>query len=255
VLIAWTNRADRAVLTASSELAEQPGANVQRPIVAEKWGTAAGVKSAALTLDLGASLPCSVLALLGSNLTSAATVRLRGSDTDPTAAAGDAYDSGSLSAGVKAGYGAVYKGFTSAAARYWRVDLADASLSDNLEVGRLFLGPSWAPTYGQSWGWSVELDEQTKVAYSRGGQAYPSELPQARVISFNLDFGTEAEMYGNAFAMARQNGLARDVLAIHDIAGAYLSEQAVFGLLTAHTPLVQEKHQIFRQKFTIKERL
>lgn len=254
-LLAWVNKADDASLSASSEVAAQPGSNVQQEHLSRKWQTAAGVKTAYLTLDLGSSLSCSLLAVLGTNLTSTATRRVRASDADPTAVAGDKYDSTNGAAGVKDGYGDVYHYFTAVAARYWRIDLADASLVDNLQVGRVFLGPSWTPGESHEWGWSVTAQDDSKLTESYGGQTYADVRPQRRVLQFGLSWNTEADMYGNAFALARANGIVKDVLAIQNINGAYLSEQSVFGLIKASEPIVQEKLKNYRQKFMIKERL
>jgi len=76
------------------------------------------------------------------------------------------------------------------------------------------------------------------------------------VIEFTLGFMDEAEMYGNAFALARANGIVRDVLAVNDTSGAsYRSDQSVWGLCTASEPIVHETVNIYRQKFRIEERL
>lgn len=255
MIIAWDNLIDAATVTASSALDEQPGSNVQQPHVARKWGTAAGVKSATLLIDLGASQTCGLLALLGLNLSTSGTVRLRGSNSDSTGVTGEIYDSGTVAIGITDGYGASYKSFTAVAARYWLINLADSTVADNLEVGRVFLGPKWTPTLAQQYGWSMQLEDPSKLAESVGGQAYADERPQKRLINFELSFLSEAEMYANAFVMARANGLVRDVLVLSDITGSYASEQAVFGLLTALEPLIHERYGVFRQKFTIRERL
>lgn len=255
MIIAWDNKADVAALTTDSEIATLPASNVQQPHVSRKWHTVAGVKSAYLIMDMASSLSCSVLALLGTNFTSGGTLRLRGSDSDATGATGEKYDSGTVNAGVVAGYGAAYKSFTAAAARYWRLDLADASVASNLQVGRVFLGPSWMPSVNQEYGWSVTPLDPSDLDESYGGQDYADIRPQRRQLQFSLNFMDQAEMVGNAFAMARANGRVTDVLAIHDIAGAYLSQQSVWGLLQASEPLVNDDWNIYRQKFTIKERL
>lgn len=255
MLLAWDNKVDAAALTASSELATLPGSNVQQEHVAQKWQTAAGVKSASLTLDLGGALSCSLLAVLGTNFTAAATRRLRASTADPTAVAGDLYDSALASAGVKAGYGAIYHHFNAVAARYWRLDLADATLPDNMQVGRVFLGPSWQPGESHEWGWGVTPLDPSKPAKSYGGQTFFDRRPKQRILTFGLSWNTEADMYGNAFVMARANGISKDVLAIQNINGAYLSEQSVFGLCQASETLIQEKLKNYRQKFSIEERL
>ena len=255
MILAWDNKADAATVAASSQLASLPGSNVQNSHVSRVWSTAAAVTSATLTLDMLSSVSCAVLALLGTNLTSAATVRLRGSDSDATGATGEKYDSGTIAAGVKARYGAAYLSFTAAAARYWLINLADATLTDGIEVGRVFLGPKWTATVSQGLGWSSMQRDESRRTKSYGGQSFADEVPQVRVLQFTLDFMTAAEMYGNAFAMARANGIVRDVLAINDPASAYLSEQSVWGLLTSSEPLVNETYGVYRQKFSIEERL
>lgn len=254
MLIAWENKADAATLGTDSEIATLPGANVQQSHVAQKWYTAAGVNSAYLIFDMLSSVACALLAMLGTNLSAAATVRVRASDVDPTVTGTLLLDTGVLAGGVKEGYGAIYKAFASTAARYWRIDLSDASLTQ-LQVGRVFLGPSWAPASNQEYGWSVTSTDESLISESYGGQDYADIRPQRRLLEFELKWGSEAEMYGNAFALSRAQGISKDVLAIHDITSAYVSEQAVWGRCTAAQPLVHRTTLNFRQKFSIKERL
>lgn len=256
MLIGWINRADAALLSASSELASLPGSNVQTPHVARAWHTAAGVRAAALTLDMGASVSCQLLGLMGTNLSAAATVRVRASDADPAALASLLLDSGTLAATAKAGYGQTYHDLAATTARYWRVDLADATAPENLQVGRLFLGPRWQPSVNQEYGWSVSNIDPSEVDESYGGQAYSSTRPHRRQLMFTLNWMSESEMYGNAFAAARAVGMVGDVLAVHNsIGGARIAEQSVFGRLMAVTDITHEKARIFRTKFTVKEAL
>jgi hypothetical protein len=255
MIIAWDNVADDATLTTDSELATLPASNVQNPHVVKRWHTAAGVKSAYLIFDMATSTACAVAAVLGTNLTATATIQIRASDSDATVTSSLLYDSGSVSAGVVSGYGAIYKSFDSATARYWRIDLADTAVDSNLQVGRVFLGPKWTPTVAQQLPWSVMSLDPSQRTRTKGGQVHVDELPQMRIVQFTLDYMTEAEMFGNAFALARANGLARDVLAVSEPDGSYLSQQAIFGLLQASEPLVNERLSLWRQKFTIEERL
>jgi len=255
MLIAWDNKADAATLSdVGSQLASLPGTNVQQPHLSLKWTTASGVTTSYIVFDLLSSLSCALLAVLGTTLTAAATMRLRASDANAGAVPGDLYDSGVIAAGVKDGYGAIYKAFAAVAARYWRLDLTDASLAAGLQVGRVFLGPSWAPSVGPEYGWAVTAKDASKVGESYGGQSYPEIRPQARVLEFTLTWETEAAMYDNAFALARANGVVKDVLAIRDINGAYLSEQSVWGLCSASKPISHRTSQSYQQQFTIKER-
>ncbi len=255
MLIAWDNKADDASLTTDSELASLPAANVQDRHVSRKWHTAATVTAAYLILDLGSSIACALAALLGTNLTTSATIRIRASDADPTVVGTLLYDSGVVAAGAKANYGGVYKSFTSQAARYWRFDISDAGVDDNLQIGRVFLGPKWTPSVGQPLEWFVVTDDPSDIVESYGGQSHADELPKRRVLVFSLDWMNEAEMYGNAFEIQRANGRVRDVLAIPDAAGSYLPEQAVWGLVQRAEPIVHRLSQIYRTKYEIKERL
>jgi hypothetical protein len=253
MILGWDNKVDGSSMTVGSEIATLPGTNVKVAHLSQKWYTAAAVNSSFLVFDLGAAYAIAFLAVLGTNLTSAATYRLRASNADPTAVGTLLYDSGTVSAGVKTGYGAIYKAVTLTTARYWRLDLTDASLTQ-LQIGRVFLGPAWDISRIQ-YGWSVGVRDNSPVARSRGGQSFPDVLPQTRVLEFMLDFLTEAEIFDNAFAAARANGQVKDLLAVPIKDGTYVSEQSVWGLVQAFDPVVNPSALVFRQKFTIEERL
>lgn len=255
MLIGWQNKVDAAALTVGSEVATLPGSNVKAELMADKWGTAAGVKASYMVFDLGASVVCGLLGVFGTNLSSSATVRLRASDADPAAVGTLLYDSGLVAAGVKDGYGAIYKYFNDQAARYWRLDLADATLADNMLVGRVFLGPKWQPSVGMPYDWGITAKDPSTKTKSYGGQSFADVRLQQRVLSFTLDWMNESEMYANAFAMARDRGVVKDVLAIPFENGARISEQAVYGLIESSKELKHRASQIFRTEYTIEERL
>lgn len=255
MILAWTNRWDSAALTVGSEIATLPGANVKKPHLVQKWHTAAGVKSSFQVGDLGSSLACAILGVFGTNLTPAATYRVRASNADPNAVASLLLDTGTLAAGVKAGYGAIYKTFTLTTARYWRIDLTDTSVPDNLQIGRIFLGPYWSHQKTMLYGWGVSPIDPSEVNESRGGQSFIDGRPQFRALELALDYLTEAEIYDNPFALARANGTVKDVLAIPFETGAYISEQSVWGRVTSFEQFVHRDSQTFRTKLRIKERL
>lgn len=261
MLLAWNNLADGATITTSSELATFPGTNVQQPHLSRKWNTAAAVKAAYQVFDLrgvdpNAAKVFRVVALLGTNLSSNATVQIRTSDLDPNAVANLVYDSGVVNAGVKAGYGASYKVLpANVDGRYSRVDVADPSVPDNLQIGRVVIAPAWIAADKLLWNWSMTAVDPSTISKSRGGQSYPDELAQYRVADFTFDYMSETEAYDNPFALARANGVVSDVLFMPFESGARISEQAVWGLVKASQPLVHRTTRTFRQKFTIEERL
>jgi hypothetical protein len=255
MILLWDNKIDAATVTSTSEITSLPGENVINPHVSRKWHTEVGVKTGALTFDLGSTLSCSVLAVLGTNLTSAATYRLRASDLDPAALANLEYDSGTVSAGVKTGYGAIYKQFAATTSRYWRLDLTDNNVASNLQVGRVVLGPHWQPAVNMMLDWQIGVLDESRVEYSYGGQSYPDNRPKRRVLQFALDYLTEADMFDNAFALAMARGIVHDILAVPNMGGTYLSEQSVWGQVASSEPISEPRLSLYRQRFTVRERL
>lgn len=255
MLIAWDNKGDAATVTAGSSASTHPVSNVQHPHVARHWRSASAVKSTYINLDLGSSLSCAALALLGTNLTTSATIRIRSSDTDPTATTGTEVDTGTVSAGIVTGYGGVYKTFTATASRYWRIDLEDTTVADHLEVGRLFLGPTWTPTYGHSYGYSIGWQDVSPRDVTPGGQWYISERARRRVLQLSMDFGTQADMLGSALNLGREAGSATDVLVMPETSGNYVPVLAVWGLMTELAPVVHANVNIYRQRYLVEERL
>jgi hypothetical protein len=254
MLLAWTNYIDSATLAATSEISSLPVSNVQHPHISRRWHTFNGVSSAAITADLISAFDCSLFGLFGTNLTDDATLRLRASNVDPTALTTTVLDTGTINAGVKTGFGTAILSYSTINARYYRADITDTSLA-NLQIGRAFIGPHWAPSVNMQLDWKLIVEDPSRVAYSYGGQAYSDTRPKRRVIDFVLDFMNEAEMFANAFALARANGIVKDILAVPDITSAYRSEQTIWGLVAVSEPISEPRIGLYRQRFTITERL
>lgn len=255
MLISWINLADDATVSTDSEESTLPASNVQHEHLSRKWYTEEGVATAYLLFDFGSSLAADVLAVLGTNLTADATIRVRASDADPTALSSLLLDTGVLAGGVDPDFGALYKQFASTTARYWRLSFDDPSAADNLRVGRVFIGATWEPTYNMLLGVAYGSLDPSLVLRSRAGQRYAEEMPKQRMIQFDLAFLSESEMFGNAFALANRNGIVHDVLVIPDIASSYLSQRSVFGPCVALSPIVNDVLYLYRQRFAIEERL
>jgi hypothetical protein len=151
--------------------------------------------------------------------------------------------------------GAIEDSARSILALYWRIDIEDTTLPDNLQIGRVFLGPSWEHDQSLLYGWGVTPLDESQVEESYGGQSFPDARPKRRQLDFTLDHLTEAEIFDNVFAMARASGVVADVLVIPQEDGDYIPEQAVWGLCQAHKPLIHRLSQTYRQQFTVRERL
>jgi len=253
--LAWVNQIDGATLSAGSQIGTLPATNVQHPHLSKKWHTAAGVDTSHVLADLLAEKAIDVLAVLGTNLTSSATMRLRADNADATAQTGAIYDSGNIAAGVVDNYPAFYHLLpVQKTARYWRLDIADAVVPDNLQIGRIFLGPAWA--CDREYGWGITWQDASVIARSRGGQKWIDEGARARLLQFSLNYQSKADMMDNVFESARRNGLTKELLALLTDGDAYTSRQSVFGLMTlVGEPIIQENARIFRARYQIEESL
>ena len=138
IVLGHSDRVAGGTVTASTELPTLPAINLQQPFLTpNRWRSSAN--AATIDVDFGVSYTIGVLGLFGSNLTAAATFRLRLSAnsnmTSPT------YDTGvsQINAGVDPTYGHLIHVLpTSQAGRYLRLELTDSSLS-YIEAGRLFV--------------------------------------------------------------------------------------------------------------------
>lgn len=253
MILAWINRWDDGAVTTGSELTNLPGSNTQHPHLTRKWHTASGVKSSHAVVDLGAPQAAALAAVLGTNFTAAATIRVRADNTDPTGAAGGQLDTGTLTG--KFAKGACYEVFTSASARYWRVDLGDTALPDNLQVGRIVLAPYWDAKLNLEYGWQISPRDLSSRLAAPGGNVFSQKRPQQREISFSLAFASEADMYGNGFAAASAAGQIKDVLCLPQSASAFRWDQAVWGLIEDPVPIIHEAALQYRARYTVRERI
>lgn len=253
--IAWINSFDEAIIEAGNQVSNLPIQNLQNSQVAVKWQTQSGINSTYFLADLTSIVAVSCIALIGTNLTSTATVRIRGSNTDSSAVAGEIVDTGVLSGVVSDNYRNFYRAFTTPySARYWRIDIEDTSLN-YLRMGRAFIGPAWSPSKEMNFGWTIGYTDASRITRSQGGQLYIDESFQFRALDFTLSFMDQAEMINNGFELTRRNGGVRDVLVMPDENGTFNSELSIFGLVSGASPLTHVTYQIYRIRYRVEERL
>ena len=254
MLMAHLNEYDSCALDASAEVTNLPVENTQvNPLKLPHRVTAASVW---VDFDRGSSVNWRLFAVLaagqGNDLTSAATFRLRLSNTATTT--GDLHDSGTISAGVITGYPQVYYDIGSnVSARYGRIDLADASLS-TIDIGRIFGGPTWEPTRNHSFGRGMSWADDSAKVRSEGGQIIVGAGPRFRVADFALNFNTETEMMANAFEIDRTKGINDDVLVMLDPTG-FPQQLSIWGPIIRVTPLALTHNNIVSKRYQVEERL
>lgn len=266
IVIATPVLSDAAVLTAGSEAADMPAANLltQQPI--DVW-RATDLANAYLVADLGAAAAINLVALLYTNASSAAQWRVRAaaSEADLTAAPG--YDSGLVDMWPHAGletwdwtHAFRWLGVAGATPgpqtfRWWRIDVADpGNAAGYVQAGRLYLAAAWQPTRNLLYGWSVGFIDFSAKVRAAGGQILPGSRPLHRVARFALRCDSESEMYDNAFEIDRRRGTSGDVLVLRDPATpSRLMKQSVYGTLSSLEPIVNARFNVFEKPYEIEE--
>lgn len=135
----YQNKADSATVSASSQVASLPAANVQHFWKSKPW-RATGCTSEWLKLNLGSAQSILAVILTGHNLTSGATVHFQANATD-------VWTSPSVDATVPwSARDLVYLWNAAQSYQWWRITIADASNPDGfVQAGRVYIGPAPSP--------------------------------------------------------------------------------------------------------------
>lgn len=239
-------------VTAGSAATSAPAANLRDSQLAVKWRSQTGTNSTYVLADLGAQRSIDAVGLIATNLTAAATRRVRISTTDSTGAAGDAHDSGTGSAGVDPLYSTMLRLLPSpVTGRYVRIDITDASLQ-YLEAGRFLVGLCWRPTYNYRLGWTAQAVDDAQVATTWGGADWRDGRAVRRRIRAELLL-TRAEFDTHGQAILRLGG-SRDVLFVLDPDSSNLGRDSIFGRI-APVELRNPYPAVFATTLDITERL
>lgn len=183
VHFSYENHADGASLTASSQEAAMPAANVQDPRPTVVW-RATGCSSEQIVFDLGAAKNLSVVALLGFNLTSGAQLSLQANSSD-------SWTSPPFDESLDYHADIIIQYFQQASYRYWRLLLADSGNPDGyIQAGRVWLGSLFEPARDISSDFSLRRVDPSSVVYSDSGSRIvacrtPYRLLQLRLPSTN----------------------------------------------------------------------
>lgn len=265
IVIATPELADAGTLTGLGTIAATlPVTNLQtmQPGKVARWTSLATV---ALRLDLGTAPNVNLIALGPHNGSADMEWRVRAGDSEGDADSGVGYDSAQVSAwpspGRPAGYDDVmlwsllWLGGAPEAHRYWRIDIYDPSnTAGYFQAGRLVVDAAWQPTKNLRYGWGIGWNDASEVVEAIGGQAWPVERARRRVMEFALGSMSEAEMWANAYEIARKRGRAKDLLVIRDpTAAAQLHRQMVHGLLTELPPLVNRTFNLYETNYRLQE--
>lgn len=255
IVLGYRDRIKAGSVTAGSARANLPAANLQSPQPGQLWRSLAGVNATSLLCDLGAQTALRAIYLGNTNLTEAATWRVRLSTADATGAAGDAYDSGTVAAGADTLYRlALLVLAADATGRHLRLDLSDASL-DSLEAGRWWAGSVFQPQRNYRFGMQRLARDYSRIGKGGDGQDWVERGALQRGVALTLPLvgGSEWRAGGEPFTRYATGG--EDVLVCLDPGSDHPGEQTFFGL--AEQPPAWEliAHDRLSTKLTVWHRL
>lgn len=251
LLLGFPNYADVSVsytpaLSGGSWEADLPLTNLQyRRLHKVARSTDALAASTKLRIDLGVARSVGVLALIGHNLSAAATVQWKGGTS---AGATDVYNPGALAMSFAAVTAENREGLnftvvtipaTAQSARYWDLDIVDTANPDGyIEIGRLFIAGAYTPTINMNVGAKLGLESDTERSITDGGAATYDEKPVRRHVSFVLDGLQDSDAFANAWRIQRLAGMTKQVLFVFDKTDTTLMhERAFLGVMRELTAL------------------
>jgi len=258
--LGWDNLSDPpATLTASGAVTLAPVSLLQNVHVGRKWRHNA--TATFVVADLGSLMNVDTVMLAGVS-GEAPTFRVRYSTVDSTGAAGNAFDSGSISGlpYFDPDYGLfVHLKSTPASCRYVRVDISEAAVSF-IEAGRLFVSEREAFTTNMQTPWSRSAVKAAVDTVGVGGQTYTDfRLGHWRTqAAFQFITETERNDFIEAIGLALVNLGRIDMLWISDTASTNLARDCIWGYLEQDLTATQNIYIIpplFSVEFPIRQRL
>lgn len=251
--IGWINHADAAVLTAVNAGPATLGADRLSLVHPSQYHEQTGAEMV-VRADLGAAKAVDVVALIATNATAAATLRVRASTSAADMSAGVIYDSTAVSANVDPTIGyALHLPPATMTARYWEARLADASLS-KVQAGRLALMPLHTFARGFRFDWSRRWADPSEKERGEGGQIASWRRPRHRVFSVQFPALTRVEAEVVGLEIERVCGITDDVLFIANPGATSLSQSTIWGVATDTGGVSEPSFNIFTMSFQIEER-
>jgi hypothetical protein len=233
ILLGYGNRIGSATITGGSWLAGAPASNVGTwPLAETARSNSALTTSTKLRINHGAAVAARVLVLARHNLSAAATVRwMRGT----TAGGSDVADSGAINAwsfSPRAYDGAVYDvqliQATQTSAQYDEIEIADTgNAAGYVELGRVFIGPAFAPAIGPSYGLRDGHSDLSTVGRAHSGAQWVAPSRRLRTAAFTLPYLSLAEG-GDLHQMEQIEGLTGEVAYLPHVSKPAMRQQYGF---------------------------
>lgn len=220
-----------AVASAGSDSPSGPARNMLTSDLAEVWRSYPGDTATWLQIDLDGPEEIDTICIAGTNLTPGAAWRIVIGTGDLTDNANASYIKNMGEAGIVDPWGlAVHYLPAPATGESVRLNLQDDSL-DYLEVGRVWIGRSWAPTTWYDFGSSQGFVDNSVRTKSLGGTTFIDERPIARTRSLTFP-SLDAADADRAEEMMRLVGTSREMLVCFDEDSPKLGKDTFLALPT-----------------------
>ena len=264
-LFAYPDRTLAATLSGGSWSAGLPLANLKDRLTTKVARSSnALAASTQFDLDLGAQRNLRLFALLGSNLSAAATVRWRlytdsgyaqlVHDTGALPVSWAALDAETLS-GWRPDFWHVLP--STLTARYLRVSIVDtANPAGYIEVGRALVMPAWQPAVNIAYGNPLHYDHSaTVIERALGGPRYAGRRRPLRRQHLELPNLTSSEGHQAILEMQRTLGRDGELFFVHDsaVTDFYQSQRSFLATMDEIDPLEQPYFANYASSLTLLE--
>jgi len=194
IMLLYNNLLDSATLTASSAATGFPASNLQHPFRTKVWRTTGGTPGTAnLVIDHGTAKAVNCVALINYTWASApGTLNFEANATDswgaPSFSQALTWAATPSANGNKA---CIIKTFASQTYRYNRLNVAYAP--GDWDLGRMFVGSYFQPTYNYRIEWTQNVVDPSIIARSIGGQDHIDQIEKFREMGFSFLADTQAQ--------------------------------------------------------------
>jgi hypothetical protein len=234
----YENRILASTIAAGSEVSGLSAGNLQgqQGGDATAWRTAGVTTSAGgawFTLDFGATTTFRAFGLFRTNLTPSASVRWRVHSSAIAAGTVTTYDSGTVSAGIVAGYGqSVRYNAVDVSGRYLRCDIDDPTNPDGfISVALAYAGPVWQPSVSFSQDTALAPVRGSETTQTRSGASYVSARYYQRTMTIAHDAVKTADLWAKLMPLDRAASDGTNILFVPDPSSTTIAQESVFGLL------------------------
>lgn len=250
VSLGYRNLTDTASLSATNAVSSLPVSNLQDHQISVVFRTSAD--NTTIDLVAGSQVTRDQIALIGTTLTTNATIRVQLSNT--SAGGTDVYDSGTLSLSVDE----LYKtGFfelpSSQTAQYWRLVVTDTSLG-SFDIGRLAVVKALRLSINATYPLRVTYRDTGTVQRTIGGQSIRYQRGRLREINLSYTALGEGDWFDLQRLIDAEIGQTGDVLFVADSDNTtYLHELLVWSEIVNLGPGALTDFNWREKSYTLRE--